>query len=276
MAGLDTSENLTPFRIADDAGRVLEGAILFDAARLRQAEPGWFDPAWWGERAQPVGSGGRGGAWFVDPAATASVSESAAKSEANPANKPPSFGPAVLRHYLRGGMAARFSRDRFWWRGPSHIRSFDEFRLLRELRGKGLPVPTPIAAIYWRVGGFYRAAILLDRLQNVRALADLAADDADATVWPRAGELIARMHRAGLDHADLNAHNLLFDAGARGWIIDLDRGRIRIPATAWREANLKRLERSLLKLRGVRSEDQVREDVRRLREAYDTRWRRGI
>lgn len=273
MAGLDTSENLTPFRIADDAGRVLEGAILFDATRLRQAEPGWFDPAWWGERAQPVGSGGRGGAWFVDPAANAAIVSTPA---ADAASKPIPFGPAVLRHYLRGGMAARFSRNRFWWRGPSRIRSFDEFRLLRELRGKGLPVPLPIAAVYWRSGGFYRAAILLDRLQNVRALADWAADEADAAIWPRAGELIARMHRAGLDHADLNAHNLLFDAGGRGWVIDLDRGRIRIPATAWREANLQRLERSLLKLRGARSEQSVREDVRRLREAYDTRWRRGI
>lgn len=272
MAGLDTSENLTPFRIADDAGRVLEGAILFDAARVRQAEPGWFDPAWWGERAQPVGSGGRGGAWFVEGSQNAPIS---APASATPA-KPIPFGPVVLRHYLRGGMAARFSRDRFWWRGPSHVRSFDEFRLLRELRGKGLPVPMPIAAIYWRSGGFYRAAILLDRLQNVRALADWAADDADTTIWSRAGELIARMHRVGFDHADLNAHNLLFEPNGRGWIIDLDRGRIRIPATAWREANLKRLERSLLKLRGARSEDRVREDVRRLREAYDTRWRRGI
>lgn len=175
-------------------------------------------------------------------------------------------------------MAARFSRDRFWWRGPSRIRSFDEFRLLRELRGKGLPVPTPIAAIYWRSGGFYRAAILLDRLQNARArLGRLGRGRRRRlAIWPRAGELIARMHRAGLDHADLNAHNLLFDAGGRGWVIDLDRGRIRIPATAWREANLQRLERSLLKLRGARSEERVREDVRRLREAYDTRWRRGI
>lgn len=268
MAGLDTSENLTPFRIADDAGRVLEGAILFDATRVRQADPGWFDPAWWGERAQAVGRGGRGGAWFVEPATESQVAERGSNSIP--------FGAAVLRHYLRGGMVARFSRDRFWWRGPSHVRSFDEFRLLRELRGKGLPVPMPIAAIYWRVGGFYRAAILLDRLQNVRALADWASDDAEAAIWARAGELIARMHRVGLDHADLNAHNLLFEPNGRGWIIDLDRGRIRIPATAWREANLKRLERSLLKLRGARSEDRVREDVRRLREAYDTRWRRGI
>jgi 3-deoxy-D-manno-octulosonic acid kinase len=185
------------------------------------------------------------------------------------------FGPAVLRHYLRGGWAARLSRDRHLWRGPSHVRSFDEFRLLRTLRRLGLPVPTPIAAIYWRRSVGYRAAILLDRLQNVRALADLAAGEDDAALWQRTGELIARMHRAGLDHADLNAHNLLFDDSGHGWIIDLDRSQIRIPATQWREANLARLQRSLLKQRGARSPEQVQEDVRRLREAYDTRWRQG-
>ncbi len=268
MAGIDTTENLTPFRIAEGEGATSEGAILFDAARLRQAEPGWFDPAWWGAQAQPVGSGGRGGAWFVNQAEAGEAPDTTPKVAG--------FGPAVLRHYLRGGWAARFSRDRHLWRGPSHVRSFDEFRLLRALRRLGLPVPTPIAAIYWRQGFGYRAAILLDRLQNVRALADLAAGEGDDTLWQRTGVLIARMHRAGLDHADLNAHNLLFDDKGHGWIIDLDRSQIRIPATEWREANSARLERSLLKLRGARTPEQVHEDMRRLREAYDTRWRRGI
>jgi 3-deoxy-D-manno-octulosonic acid kinase len=280
MAGIDTSENLTPFRITE-GGVVLEGAILFDATRLRQAEPGWFDPAWWGTQAQVVGSGGRGGAWFVNQPDDANSSKKMQKKTASVAAKVPNFGPAVLRHYLRGGLAARLSRDRHLWRGPGHVRSFDEFRLLRALRRLGVAVPEPIAAIYWRKGASYRAAILLDRLQNVRALADLAAGEDDPALWRRTGELIARLHRVGLDHADLNAHNILFEvgplqSGGKGWIIDLDRSRIRIPATAWREANLQRLERSLLKLRGARSPEQVREDMRRLREAYDMRWQRGI
>jgi 3-deoxy-D-manno-octulosonic acid kinase len=261
MAGIDTSENLTPFREA--AG---EGAILFDSKRLRQAELGWFDSVWWGERAQPVGSGGRGAAWFVNR--TADGDSASAKVA--------SFGPAVLRHYLRGGVVAKFSRDRHLWRGPGRVRSFDEFRLLRALRRLGLPVPSPIAAIYRRAGWGYRAAILLDRLMEVRSLADLAAGEDDPSLWRRAGELIALFHRAGVDHADLNAHNILFDSAGAGWVIDLDRSQIRVPETAWREANLRRLERSLSKLRGERSLERVQADVRRLREAYDTRWRRGI
>ncbi|MGO4778151.1 3-deoxy-D-manno-octulosonic acid kinase, partial [Lysobacter sp. 2RAB21] len=206
-----------------------------------------FSPAHWGEKARPVDSGGRGGAWFVDAP----------------------FGQAVLRRYLRGGLVARFNRDRYWWRGANLTRSFAEFRLTRQVARKGLPVPMPIAAWYRRDGLHYYAAILIERLNDVRSLADRAAVAGDGAPWEETGRLIARCHRAGLDHADLNATNLLFDTAGRGWVIDLDRGAIRIPATAWRERNLARLKRSLLKLRGSRSPAEVERDFARLRAAYD-------
>lgn len=252
MVRFDASESLTPFH--DERGRGAGGgygSILSDAAISGQVGHGWFDPEHWGGDAQPVGSGGRGGAWFVDGP----------------------FGHAVLRHYLRGGLAARFSRDLYLWRGSNRTRSFMEFRLLRDLRGDGLPVPAPVAACYLRRGLFYRAAILVERLCGVRSLAELAA--AGQAPWREAGELIARCHRGGLDHVDLNAHNILFDEGGRGWIIDLDRCRRRLPETGWRARNLARLERSLLKLRGERAEDDVRADFARLRAAYDARWAKG-
>ena len=50
---------------------------------------------------------------------------------------------------------------------------------------------------------------------------------------------------------------------------------LRIPATAWREANLSRLRRSLLKLRGERDARQVEAEFARLRTAYDQQWERG-
>jgi len=249
MALFDATESLTPFR-----GNRGQGAILFDATQLRQADPRWFDPGLWGARAQQVGSGGRGGAWFIDA----------------------SHGPCVLRQYLRGGMAAKVSRDRYVWKGTDKVRSFAEFRLLRELLKRDLPVPRPIAASYERDGVFYRAAILIERLMDVHSLGDLAASLRDQAPWETAGELIAQFHRAGVDHPDLNAHNILFDAAGKGWMIDFDRGVLRIPATAWRERNLARLKRSLLKLRGRRAVAAVEADYARLRAAYDARWERGF
>lgn len=210
-------------------------------------------PSHWGDQARPVDSGGRGGAWFVDGP----------------------FGAAVLRQYLRGGWAARLSHDRYLWRGANKVRSFAEFRLLRELLAHKLPVPRPIAARYLRDGPTYRASILLERLVGVRSLADRAAVAGRDAPWEETGRLVARFHRAGLDHADLNAHNILFDAAGSGWLIDFDRGVLRIPATAWREANLSRLKRSLLKLRGARSIVAIDGDFARLRGAYDAAWARG-
>ena len=248
MVAFDASEALTPYR----AGSAY-GAIVFDRERLRQAGPELFSPAAWGERARPVASGGRGSAWFVDAP----------------------FGACVLRQYLRGGLAARISRDRYLWQGAARTRSFAEFRLMRELLVRGLPLPRPLAARYLRQGPTYAAAILLERLMDVRSLADRALVAGNGAPWEEAGRLIARFHREGLDHADLNAHNLLFDGNGRGWMIDFDRGRLRIPATGWREGNLRRLLRSLHKLRGERDQGEVEADFARLRRAYDLAWKRG-
>ncbi len=248
MVAFDATEALTPCR----DGRGI-GAILFDREALRQAEMSLFAPAHWGERARPVGDGGRGGAWFVDAP----------------------FGHAVLRQYLRGGLAAKLSRDHYIWRGANRTRSFAEFRLMRALRAQKLPVPRPIAAFYMREGLRYKAAILMERLEGVRSLADRALVAGRGAPWEETGRLIARFHRAGLDHADLNAHNILFDANGHGWLIDFDRGVLRIPAPRWRERNLKRLLRSLIKLRGERSHDDVEKDYARLRRAYDLAWNRG-
>jgi 3-deoxy-D-manno-octulosonic acid kinase len=227
------------------AGR---GAIVFDPERVAQPTPDWFSPEAWGECAQPVATGGRGAAYYVDAP----------------------FGDCVLRLYRRGGLVARMSTAGYVWLGDASVRSVAEFRLTREARRRGIPVPVPIAACYERRGMHYRAAILIERLHGVETLAALA--DSPRAPWVEAGRLIARMHRAGLDHADLNADNMLFDGSGHGWVIDLDRGVFRTIGSGWRERNLQRLHRSLLKRRGVRDVGDVEEDFTRLRHAYDAEW----
>lgn len=242
----DTTEGLLPFREARGMG-----AILFDRERFGQVDAAWMRPEHWSQRARPVDSGGRGGAWFIDAP----------------------FGQSLLRQYHRGGMARHFSHDRYVWHGANHTRSFAEFRVTRALLAKGLPVPRPIAASYAREGLLYRAAILIDRLPDVRTFADRILTAGGDAPWEETGRLIARFHRVGLDHADLNAFNILFDASGRGWLIDFDRAKFRIPSH-WRERNLARLLRSVMKIRGARSEDEVRYDFARLRRAYDRVWSR--
>lgn len=210
-------------RIVASAGE----AMVFDAGLSQPATPAWFDPGWWNARGSLRNAGGgRGGVGFLDTP----------------------VGPCVLRHYRRGGWMAPLLDDRYLWKGRNRSRAFAEFRLLAELSGRGLPVPAPVAARCLRRGAWYTADLITRAIDDARTLAQIiVARDLDAGLAERVGALVARFHAAGVDHADLNAHNILVTDGAL-WLVDFDRGEIRVTGTAWKLANLARLKRSLLKV----------------------------
>ena len=204
-----------------------DGAILFDAEVSPQVDADWFDPDHWrGRDALRVQEGGRGGVALIHTP----------------------IGECVLRHYRRGGMVARLLGDRYRWSGADRTRPFAEFRLLAAIVERGLPGPLPVAARYRRHGGFYTADLITRRIPDTRTLAEQLADGVlDAALAASVGALVARFHREGIWHADLNAHNVLVTPTGL-YLIDFDRGRQRRPTTGWRQANLRRLRRSLLKL----------------------------
>ena len=210
--------------------------MLFDAEAAAQAgrenfSPEWFDAAYWRERGLASDrQGGRGGVIR--------------------AHVP--TGDWLLRHYRRGGMAARLMGDRYLWNGSERTRGFAEFRLLAELQRRGLNVPAPVAARYRRSGAHYRADLITRFIVDTETLAERLHADTPMRVWRLVGTAIAEFHVAGAFHADLNAHNKLLDATRRVWLIDFDRGELRAPAHAWQMANLARLRRSLVKLGAAR------------------------
>lgn len=213
-----------------------DGTILYDADTVPQVEHAWFDPDYW----QGIGrlrgrGGGRASACYVDTP----------------------VGPCVLRHYHRGGMVANLLGDRYLWTGRDQTRCFAEFRLLAALVEAELPVPVPVAARYCRSGMHYTADLITRRIEQTCTLAQcLREGRLDAGLAQRSGALVARFHRHGVWHADLNAHNIL--VGPDGlYLIDFDRGRMRTPERAWQQANLRRLRRSLLKLGAGRDGEDV-------------------
>ncbi len=204
-----------------------EGAILFDPAGSPQVDRQWFDADYWREQGGLNSqSGGRGGVFIIRSPA----------------------GECVLRHYRRGGMVAALMGDRYLWTGADRTRSFCEFRLLQTMARLQLPVPKAVAARYVRAGLYYHADLMMLRLADTQTLTDcLAQGRLDAELAQEVGALVARFHRAGVWHADLNAHNILV-ASSGLYLVDFDRGRMRTPEESWRIANLQRLRRSLLKL----------------------------
>ena len=155
----------------------------------------------------------------------------------------------MLRHYYRGGLIGRLISDQFLWLGESMTRCFREWLLLEQLTQMDLPVPRPVAARYSRSGLIYRADLITVRLPDVETLSvRFARGGVSAETWGRVGECIARFHRAGVWHADLNAHNVQIDAAGQIYLLDFDRGRIRPAARGWQQSNLARLQRSLMKV----------------------------
>ena len=157
-------------------------------------------------------------------------------------------GSYLLRHYYRGGLMARISRDLFLAQPVAESRAMAEFTLLRHLHRQGLPVPRAAAARYRRVGPWYRADILVERIPDAVDTARLMHGQRSLThdEWQTLGRTVRSLHDAQCFHSDLNCHNLMLDAQGRGWIVDFDKCAFRA-GEGWKGSNLARLLRSLRK-----------------------------
>ncbi|WP_348766664.1 3-deoxy-D-manno-octulosonic acid kinase [uncultured Salinisphaera sp.] len=203
--------------------------MVWNDAVLGHVDGQCFDPDWWRARDGLLGEAqGRGSAYFLQGA---------------------DGNEWVLRHNRRGGALARINHDRFLYTGIERARPVRELRLLADLQARDLPVPTPIAARVQPALGFYRGDVITRRIPEAEPLADrLARQAVPSTAWQRLGAVLARFHRAGLWHADLNARNVLIDTHDDFHLIDFDKARLRTPGK-WRQANLARFHRSLAKFR---------------------------
>ncbi len=158
----------------------------------------------------------------------------------------------VLRHYCRGGMIRHFIQDRYWFATLGGTRMWREFSLLQALEALNLPVPRAIAARCVKTSPITcRGDLLTELIPNSQTLAEvLEQKTLKDQLWSSLGSLIARFHRHNVFHADLNANNILLSGGEAFFLIDFDRGELRASSAggAWKRSNLKRLQRSLLKL----------------------------
>ncbi|MEE9321711.1 MAG: 3-deoxy-D-manno-octulosonic acid kinase [Granulosicoccus sp.] len=162
----------------------------------------------------------------------------------------------VLRHYWRGGLARKISKQYYVWTGLVRTRAMREFSMLEWLETQGLPAPIPLAVRICRDRWRYRASLITQQLPGQTLASCLSDGKLSTEQCAGIGICIARFHTKGLWHADLNAHNILIDTAAAQttgsiFLIDFDRARSRalppMSASGWQRANLDRLRRSMLK-----------------------------
>ena len=202
----------------------------FDQPKTNQAH--FFQPDFWrGENRLSGSAQGRGTTYFVQSEDWFGVN-------------------CALRHYYRGGLIGKFNKDLFLFKNLAKTRSFAEFRLLARLQQAGLPVPKPIGARVQKVGIFYRADLLSQRIENARDLTDLLQrEQLTPAQWQQIGALIRRLHDLQICHSDLNAHNILCQQKGNEtqfWLIDFDKCGERA-GEDWKAENLQRLHRSFIK-----------------------------
>ena len=205
-----------------------DGAVIwYDETAFDRFEPRLFDPEWLQDEGLVTGSApGRGSAQFLRAAGH----------------------DMVLRHYMRGGLVARVSKDLFLRVPVAASRAMREFELLDWMRGQSLPVPRPLAARFDPSGVVYRADILMERIPGALPLDQHIAQAAlGEDTWREIGAVIAAMHLLGVDHSDLNVRNILLDEAGAVWLIDFDKCRRDMPDGRG-QANLDRLLRSFRKL----------------------------
>ncbi|GIU51032.1 3-deoxy-D-manno-octulosonic acid kinase [Shewanella sairae] len=208
-----------------------QGSIAFCEHTPKQIEPNWFGAEFWREKSAITGSSkGRYTTWFVDA--------SKVETEQN---------QWVLRHYYRGGLIAKISRDQYFFTDLQKTRAIAELALLETLYKQGFAVPKPIAANVERSGILYRADLIIERVDGAEDLvARLSKTTMSQSQWQALGETIAEFHNYGVYHADLNAKNILI-TDDKFYLIDFDRGELRKVNTQWQQANMSRLLRSFRK-----------------------------
>ncbi|WP_283106946.1 3-deoxy-D-manno-octulosonic acid kinase [Shewanella surugensis] len=202
------------------------GYIVFNDGLPENPSKNWFNIEYWRENKAIVGSSqGRYTTWFIHH-----LGEN-----------------WVLRHYYRGGLIEKISRDRYLFCGLKRTRAMAEFNLLNILYREKFAVPKPIAANIIRQGLYYRADLIIERINDAEdLLARLDRASMTQEEWFALGLCIAQFHQRGVYHADLNAKNILLDKN-KFYLIDFDRGEIKKPHSSWKQANLKRLLRSFNK-----------------------------
>lgn len=160
----------------------------------------------------------------------------------------------ILRRYQHGGLLGGITGALYL--GPQ--RALAELHVTARAETLGAPVPHVLCLALWPAAGpFWSALIGTREERNARDLLEalLAEDDANRrrALLREVGAAVRRLHDAGVDHRDLQLHNILVvEEGEtrRIVVVDLDRAVYHahgVLSPRLRARNLGRLTRSAVK-----------------------------
>ncbi len=186
-------------------------------------------------------------------------------------NLPGSCGRVVVRHNMRGGWIAKFSKDLF----VLPTRGFRELIASLRLRASGVSTPEVVAYVSYPLNWVLRRSDVATReIANGHdlsiVLAKVTDHDHRVMVLDAVVKLLKSLTYAGAHHPDLNLKNVLLTAGEGegldAHVLDVDRVHFSAPGSPLiAKANLDRLIRSLRKWRDTEGLPYSAEDEEYLR-----------
>jgi tRNA A-37 threonylcarbamoyl transferase component Bud32 len=186
---------------------------------------------------------------------------------------------ALVRRCVRGGILGRLVKELYL--GGKNPRPLGELKISEYARERGIATPEIVAVAFEERGPiFYRGSVVVREISPGADLdAVLSTGDVSLTEKRHAisslGKLIAKMHAAGIWHADLHLKNVLLaeaeqdeEGGPKLYLLDLDAARTLRPLADYRRyGNLLRLYRSVIKV-NRRGRVVTRTDLVRFLKSY--------
>jgi hypothetical protein len=197
-------------------------------------------------------------------------------------------GTLVIRQFAHGGLLRHLGGTLFLSSRPMRR----ELRIARHARACGLRTCRPVALRLERVfGPFLEAHYVTEEIPHAPNLLQFCRDGRTGDLGAKERQELARevsetlvqMHKAGIDHGDLNLKNLLILADQTPphvAVIDFKKARLG-PTVDLRKGlrNLVRLDRSVVKWSASRQQIHLTDRLRvlrhylRLRSGADTDWK---
>ncbi len=136
----------------------------------------------------------------------------------------PRIGPAVVKHYRRGGMIARLNKEHYLRTGKTRCQK--EYEQMVRARQAGVNCPEPIAFVFKGLV-LYRGWLVTKEIPHQQTLARLSLQEPERlpAVMNPFRQQLERLVAHGVWHVDLHPGNVLVDDAGRVYLVDFDKTR---------------------------------------------------
>ena len=128
-----------------------------------------------------------------------------------------------LKHYIRGGIAAKFSYDSYMFSSLSSTRAIKEYNLLNTMKDQGLPVPKAAALEIITNRFTYKANLITCKLDNEGTLHEFIINKKmNHELWNKLYINFEKFYKKNVYHSDLNSKNIIIDNDNNILLLDFD------------------------------------------------------